>query len=881
MKKLLLIGTTFLAFSANAQTTLVSATGDGGFETGTTFAANNWTVVNGGGGAALNKFYVGAPGANAGARGAFISNDGGTTNAYDITTSRVVHFYRTITITAAEPYVDISFNWRGVGEGCCDYLQVFLVPSTTIPVLGTQLTTGQLGGNMNMQAGWVSQTVNGCFTAGTYNLVFSWRNDASVGVPPPISIDNISVISNVPPTCTAMLGAGVTNVASLPYSSGAGTTCGSVDNITTANAVTCGSTLYQTGEDRVWIFTPTATGQVTITLTSAGSYTGLQLYNGCPLTTACTGGSSTCIANAQSSTGNKTMTACVTAGVTYYLVLDSWAAPACNAYSNLTISAVVPPGSCAAALGTGVVSVPSLPYSSGAGTTCGSVDDLTSSNTIACGSTSYLGGEDRVYMFTPTSSGSININLTSTGSFTGLMLYDGCPLSMMCSGTPGSCIANAQSSAGNQSLSACVSAGTTYYLILDSWPAPACNPFSNLTISAPVAGCAYTNASTSYAPSSYTAGTLLTFPDDQHSAVVPIGFSFCYYGTTYTQAVVSSNSYISFNTAMASTYSPWVTVPIPTTTPAEVVNSIMFPWQDIDPSVGATSDIRYLTSGVAPNRKFIVNFATVPMFSASCNSLIYTGQCVLNETANTIEHYIQTKPICATWNSGNAVHGLNGPGGCDFSVVPGRNNTNWTATNDARLFTPGVCCPTILPVELIGFNGENLNPSTNKITWVSASEVNFNRYELERSADGLVYELISTVPSRGNSTSNNEYSFFDNAIFDRTYYRLKVIDNDGTYKYSNTVMILNTAGQTTVVNNIYPNPVEESVFIDLNSTTDQRIDVVVRDITGKQLYTEMFVLIEGSQIINLDMKGFGNGVYFIDMKAEKSSSKTVHKLIKK
>ncbi|MFH0865110.1 MAG: GEVED domain-containing protein [Bacteroidota bacterium] len=146
--------------------------------------------------------------------------------------------------------------------------------------------------------------------------------------------------------CATNMGTGVINVASLPYSSGNGTTKNKVNDITSVNAVSCGSTSYFSGEDQVWIFTPASSGSITINLTSGGTYTGLTLYDGCPLTgITCGAIQGNCIAYSQSSGGTRTMTACVTAGITYYLVLDSYALPDWNAYSDLTISA--PSGSVA------------------------------------------------------------------------------------------------------------------------------------------------------------------------------------------------------------------------------------------------------------------------------------------------------------------------------------------------------------------------------------------------------------------------------------------------------------------------------------------------------------------------------------------------------
>jgi hypothetical protein len=311
-----------------------------------------------------------------------------------------------------------------------------------------------------------------CVTAGTYRVLvtkFSCVGQNNLGT--------FVYKSGAPLSCPNNLGGGLVTVPSLPYSAGAGTTCGAGNDLTSSNIISCGTGYYFDGEDRVWIFTPAATGTVTINLTSTGSYTGLALYEGCPLI----GQGGVCLQVTQSSSGNKSITACLSANKTYYLILDSWPSPTCNAYTNLTISAPVTGNGCT--LGTGVNAI-TLPYTSAGRTTCGKVDDITSTNTIACGSSLYYTGEDEVFTFTPTTSGNISISLTSSGSYTGITLYDGCPLTSSCSGTGGSCVAFEQSSTGSKSLCANITAGKTYYLIIDSWASPACNPYS-ISITAP------------------------------------------------------------------------------------------------------------------------------------------------------------------------------------------------------------------------------------------------------------------------------------------------------------------------------------------------------------------------------------------------------------
>lgn len=463
MKKIIVSAALVLiGLSSNAQTTIINPAGDGGFETGATFAANNWQEAQIGGGAA-NKWYVGSAVMMTGARCAYISNNNGTSNAYTNTQARIQHIYRDVTIPAGQPFVTLQFNWKGIGESGYDYMTVHLVSTATTPVAGTALATGQIGGpyvNINT---WQTATISlPCNLAGTtQRLVFTWRNDGIIGTDPPIALDNVSLVSSASgPSCAALLGTGVTNIAALPYASGAGTTCGNVDNITTTTTPICGSSWYYGGEDNVWIFTPTSSGLITISLTSTGSYTGLMLYQGCPV--GCSA-APVCVANNQDWTGSKSMCVNVTAGLTYYLVLDSWPWPTCNAYSNLTISSpsAAPPGmTCATA--TAIV----MPYTATGHTTACYGNDYTNASTGSCGSL-YESGEDRVYSLTVASAQCIGIALTNCSSTSiGYQVYQGCP------GTAGTvCIG---SNGGGNPLNGNVTlpAPGTYYIIVDSWAAP-------------------------------------------------------------------------------------------------------------------------------------------------------------------------------------------------------------------------------------------------------------------------------------------------------------------------------------------------------------------------------------------------------------------------
>ena len=107
-------------------------------------------------------------------------------------------------------------------------------------------------------------------------------------------------------------------------------------------------------------------------------------------------------------------------------------------------------------------------------------------------------------------------------------------------------------------------------------------------------------------------------------------------------------------------------------------------------------------------RALVASWHDIPMFSSSCNSQLYTGMIVLYENTNIIEVYIEEKNVCASWNGGNAVVGLQNATGTQAVVPPGRNSldTDWTVTNQAYRFTPsGAAISTITWYEGSGTSG--------------------------------------------------------------------------------------------------------------------------------------------------------------------------------
>ena len=196
------------------------------------------------------------------------------------------------------------------------------------------------------------------------------------------------------------------------------------------------------------------------------------------------------------------------------------------------------------------------------------------------------------------------------------------------------------------------------------------------------------NQTTSYAVANipYIAqtntGALVALGDDSQSSTFNIGFTFCFYGQTYTQFRIGSNGWISLGAgAQPITFA---SLAIPTANAAVPRNCIMGPWQDWHPGIGG--QIRYQTSGTAPCRKLTVSWIGVPMYS--CTNLQGTFHIVIYESTNYIDSYIANKPNCIQWSQGTAVQGIHNAAGTQAVTVPGRNSTQWTTVNNAWRWTP-------------------------------------------------------------------------------------------------------------------------------------------------------------------------------------------------
>lgn len=171
----------------------------------------------------------------------------------------------------------------------------------------------------------------------------------------------------------------------------------------------------------------------------------------------------------------------------------------------------------------------------------------------------------------------------------------------------------------------------------------------------------------------------------------------------------------------------------------------------------------------------------------------------------------------------------------------------------------------ILPVELISFDG-TAEGDYNKLNWKTAVEKNLSHYELESADDGSTFRKIESLNPLGSLSNFNNYTYLDyNYYKPITYYRLKIIDQDNTHKYSPIIAIsYNASDDESVI--VFPNPATDEVFVSLNSGNYQNITIEVKDMLSKIIYVENFNSMAGQKAISIFTHNWISGCYLITVK---------------
>ncbi len=174
--------------------------------------------------------------------------------------------------------------------------------------------------------------------------------------------------------------------------------------------------------------------------------------------------------------------------------------------------------------------------------------------------------------------------------------------------------------------------------------------------------------------------------------------------------------------------------------------------------------------------------------------------------------------------------------------------------------------PIVLPIELIEFKAYS-NENTVDLIWQTATEINNDFFTVERSADAVNFESIATIVGAGNSSQILSYSTTDDFPLKKiSYYRLKQTDFNGISSYSAIVSVVINNSLGISVENVYPNPVNDKLYIEFNGGIKESLSIKIVNSIGQTLLMENKTL---GNIIPIDLTSFSKGIYMLIISGDK------------
>ena len=186
--------------------------------------------------------------------------------------------------------------------------------------------------------------------------------------------------------------------------------------------------------------------------------------------------------------------------------------------------------------------------------------------------------------------------------------------------------------------------------------------------------------------------------------------------------------------------------------------------------------------------------------------------------------------------------------------------------NYISLSVNGLC--DIVPVELTSFSA-NVNENIVTLNWSTATEINNSGFEIERKSANADWTNIGFVAGSGSTTEIRNYSYQDNSVTSGSYsYRLKQVDYDGTFEYSNEVYADVTPLMDYALQQNYPNPFNPSTKIRFTIPQASVVNLTVFNAIGEEVKALVNNYYEaGSHEIIFNASNLTSGIYFVRMES--------------
>jgi hypothetical protein len=215
------------------------------------------------------------------------------------------------------------------------------------------------------------------------------------------------------------------------------------------------------------------------------------------------------------------------------------------------------------------------------------------------------------------------------------------------------------------------------------------------------------------------------------------------------------------------------------------------------------------------------------------------------------------------WETGNldGTHGV--LGSAWYTTTPG---TSWNLDGATDL-SAQINGDDNIPVELTSFTATSKDGIV-ELNWITATETNNQGFEVQRNT-GSEFVTIGFVQGHGTITETQEYSYFDNNVSSGSYtYRLKQIDYNGSFAYSDIVEVEVVTPNTYALDQNYPNPFNPSTRIEFKLKVDSKVSLKVFDVLGQEVANLVnATLVAGAHNVDFDASALNTGVYLYRLEA--------------
>lgn len=194
-------------------------------------------------------------------------------------------------------------------------------------------------------------------------------------------------------------------------------------------------------------------------------------------------------------------------------------------------------------------------------------------------------------------------------------------------------------------------------------------------------------------------------------------------------------------------------------------------------------------------------------------------------------------------------------------IIPGNSTSGVVQTefiSPNRFYTFGFGTATTLPIHLTDFNVRKLNSQEALVQWNVTAESTPVSFVIERSTNGVQFNAIGTVNANGATA----YQFTDTRIPNgKLYYRLQMLDQDGTITYSDIQSILNSNNDSKL--QVFPTITNAQTQLKVEVARTSKVTMMVSDNSGKVLIRSAHVLNAGTQFLPVNASSLANGVYYV------------------